>query len=236
MIDIIVPVYNEGSNIQALLDSLLLKVTCCQFTVIIIYDMPEDTTLPIISQIKQKYPYRIRLEKNHYGRGFGNAVRTGIESAENDYWVMTMADLSDSIETINQMYRTICMGYDMVVGSRYMTGGQKNGGPFLQSLFSRCASWGMHFLLGIPVQDISNAFRMYRKSSAAKIVLQDTAGADILVEILLKAYLQHQKIVEVPAAWFDRKEGTSHFAMWKLIPKYLYWCIFALKEKMINKR
>lgn len=229
MIDIFVPVYNEGENIKKLFDEFQDKIRS-DFEVMIVYDFEEDDTLPVIRKIQNNYNFNIRLEKNHYGRGANGAFRTGMESVKHDYIVFTMADLSDSIETINEMKAALDSGYDMVVGSRYMKGGKKIGDSFLKTFFSKCAGKGMHFLIGIPTHDISNGFKMYKRKVVKNIQLESNKGFEIGLELTMKTYLQGYKITEVPAIWRDRTVGESHFKMWRWLPLYLYWCFYALQQ------
>lgn len=236
MIDIFVPVYNEGKNIKALLESINEKINS-EFRMIIVYDSEMDNTLPIIEKIKADYPFEICLEHNHYGKGALNAFKTGVESARGEYWVFTMADLADSIETINMMKEKIDEGYDVVCGSRYIKGGAVIGGPKLKRFLSRCSAWGMRMAAGVPVHDITNGFKMYRTSVLKSVKIESTHGFEVILEVFLKCYLNGAKITEVPAKWYDRSEGKSNFKMWNWIPHYLHWCFYTLKRKsLINKK
>lgn len=235
MIDVFVPVYNEGKNIKPLLDSINEKVNST-FRIIIVYDSETDDTLPVIEKIKADYPFEICLECNHYGKGALNAFKTGVESAHGEYWVFTMADLSDSIETINVMKEKIDEGYDIVCGSRYMRGGAVIGGPKFKQFLSRCSAWGMRIVAGVPVHDISNGFKMYRTSVLKSVKIESTHGFEVILEVFLKCYLNGAKITEVPAEWYDRTEGESNFKMWNWIPHYLYWCFYTLKRKFLKNK
>lgn len=230
MIEIFVPVYNEAENIENLFDELEKKIHS-EFQVLIVYDSEEDSTLPVIKKIESKYPFKIILEKNHYGKGACGAFKTGMEAATQEYIVFTMADLSDTLETIDEMKEKLDEGYDMVAGSRYIKGGYKEGDSFLKTTFSRCAGWGMHMLIGIPIHDISNGFKMYRTQVAKNITLESSKGFEVGVELTLKIYLQGYKITELPAGWKNREKGESHFKMWSWIPNYLHWCFYAIKHK-----
>lgn len=234
MIDIFVPVYNEGKNIEALLDEIQQKVKI-EFEVIIVYDSEDDDTLPVLRKIKNKYAFNIRVEKNMFGKGALNAFKTGMKKIQHEYLVFTMADLSDSLETINAMYGKMNEGYDMVAGSRYMKGGATYGGPLLKKMFSKCAGLGMHTLIGIPLHDITNGFKMYSKEVIESIPLESTAGFEVNLELTLKTYLEGYNITEVPATWKDREVGESNFKMWKWIPKYLYWCFYAIRIKWFDR-
>ena len=161
---------------------------------------------------------------------------TGIQSVQSDCWVLTMADLSDDLTTIDAMYAQIQQGYDMAAGSRYMRGGKKCGGPFLQSLFSWCAGWGMHILIGLPIHDLSNAFKMYRSEVTRNIPLESSDGFEICTELVIKTYLAGYRETEVPTEWHDRTEGESNFKMWQWIPKYLHWCFYGMKYKWLGRK
>ncbi len=235
MIDICVPVYNEGKNIKRLLDAMARDIQS-EFRLLIVYDSETDDTLPVLREIGGQYPFSIKLIQNFYGRGAARAILTGIQSVESDCWVLTMADLSDDLTTIDAMYARIQQGYDMAAGSRYMRGGRKCGGPFLQSLFSWCAGWGMHILIGLPIHDLSNAFKMYRSDVIRNIPLESSDGFEICTELVIKTYLAGYSETEVPTEWHDRIEGESNFKMWQWIPKYLHWCFYGMKYKWLGKK
>lgn len=229
MIDIFVPVYNEADNIEALLDSFQNKVTTA-FEVIIVYDFDEDNTLPVINNIKYKYAFKINLVKNHYGTGANGAFRCGMETAKHEAVVFTMCDLSDSIETIDVMYCKLQEGYDMVAGSRYITGGYKQGDFPIKTFLSKCAGHSLHLLTGIPIHDISNGYKMYRKTVIDSIKLESKIGFEIIVELAVKTYLKGYRIAEVPAKWKKREKGKSSFKLWKWLPSYFYWYVYALRK------
>lgn len=229
MIDVFVPIYNEKDNIIPLLDELKEKVSS-DFRVLVVYDMDEDDTLPVLRRVMDQYPYPIILQKNTYGRGAINAFRTAIQSAQSEYLIHTMADLADDLATIDLMKQELDAGSDVVVGSRYMPGGQRNGDKGLKSFLSRLAGAGMRVLTGIPTHDISNAYRMYRTEVLRKIpITSDGHGGTI--EILQKIYLKGYTIKEVPDVWNDRVAGQSQFKMGTWVPTCIYWCLYTIVHK-----
>ena len=229
MIGIVIPVYNESENIKNTFEQID-KYIKCRKEVMIVYDSEEDTTLPAVEDVRDNYSFRIVCQKNKYGRGALNAIKTGMEESHGDAVVVMMADLSDSIWLVDKMYYLIKRkGYDLVCGSRYMKGGKQHGGPFLKGLFSRTAGVSLHLLSGIPTHDVTNSFKMYRKSMLDEVTIESDGGFEIGMEITVKAYLNGYKITEIPSEWFDRSEGESHFKMWEWIPHYLHWyflCVF----------
>ena len=133
-----------------------------------------------------------------------------------------MADLSDDIDKIDQMYLMIKKGYDIICASRYMKGGRQIGGPFLKGLFSRLSGTSLYYL-GLPTHDPTNAFKMYRKSIFNTVEIESDGGFEYNLEIIVKAFKKGYKITEIPAVWRDRTEGKSKFELLKWLPKYLRW-------------
>lgn len=229
MIDIFVPVYNEKDNICVLLDELNAKVKS-EFCLLIVYDMDEDDTLPVLRSIMNDYSFPIILKKNTYGRGAINAFRTAIDAAQNEYLLYAMADLADDLATVDLMRERLDAGYDVVVGSRYMKGGMRNGHWGIKGFLSRSAGIGMKILTGIPTHDISNAYRMYRTAVLRQIPIT-SEGHGGTIEILQKIYLAGYAITEVPDIWNDRVAGKSQFQMGKWITTCIYWCLYSIVHR-----
>jgi len=97
VISIVVPVYNEGGNIVRLMERIDEQIETDK-EIIIVYDFDEDDTVPVVNRIRDKYDFNIRLEKNAYGDGTLNAIRTGLSLADKNTVLVVMADLSDSLD------------------------------------------------------------------------------------------------------------------------------------------
>jgi len=223
-ISIIIPAYFEDKSILLELAEIKNKVHTSH-EIIIIYDLDNDPTIKVVENfIKRSKSKNIYIIKNNIGskRGVINAVKTGTHFAKTKIIVVSMADLSDDIGKIDQMYRLIEKGNDIVCASRYMKGGQQIGGPFLKGLFSRLAGTSL-FHLGLPTHDPTNAFKMYKKSVFDDIKIESDGGFEYNLEVIVKAYKKGMKIAEVPATWRDRAIGKSKFKLLKWLPKYLKW-------------
>ena len=81
-----------------------------------------------MEEIEGKFT-NIHFVKNRFEANVIGAFKTGFEISETKYMVPIMADLSDMPETVDKLYRKIQEGYDLVIASRYMSGGDKIGGP-----------------------------------------------------------------------------------------------------------
>ncbi len=236
MLDIVVPVFNEAEGILRLFEEIQNEIKT-EKQVLIVYDFDGDTTVPVVKEHIADFPFEIKLVLNTLGRGALNAIKMGISTATNEMVLVMMADSSDRLDVVDTMCNLMEQGYDIVCGSRYMKGGKQNGGPLLKGLFSRFAGLSLHFLTRIPTHDVTNSFKLYRKTMIDHLEIESTGGFEIGLEICVKAYTSGYRIAEVPSEWFDREDGESNFHMWKWIPHYLYWyfyCIihiFKLKRK-----
>ncbi len=229
MLGIVIPVYNEKDSISETFNRIAHDIRSKK-EVMVIYDNPDDNTLPVVEEIKESYKFPIICVRNKYGKGALNAIKTGMEESHGDAVLVLMADLSDSIWIADRMYyKIVRKGFDLVCGSRYMKGGKQHGGPRFKGFLSRMAGLSLHLLSGIPTHDVTNSFKMYRKSLLDSVKIESDGGFEIGMEITVKAYLNGYRITEIPAEWFDREGGESHFKLWKWIPHYLHWyllCIF----------
>jgi dolichol-phosphate mannosyltransferase len=224
---VIIPVYNEGANIEATLLDIEQKVHT-PHRIYIVYDFDEDNTLPVAKKMQQQ-GLPIELLKNPV-RGVANAIKTGLRKAPDDYLLVTMADLSDDYSVVDQMCQLMSQGCDIVCGSRYMKGGKQIGGPFFKKLLSRTAGVSLRYITSLPVHDATNSFKLYRKSMVDKIDIQSEGGFEIGIEIVVKAHFSGYKVTEVPCTWTDRTAGQSRFRILKWLPKYLRWYFYALKK------
>jgi len=231
-INIVIPVYNEGENIRLTLTEINDKVKT-PHKIFIIYDFDEDNTIPIVKDF-MKANSNVILMKNKYERGALNAIKTAFESVDEGVVLVVMADLSDDLIKVDEMFENINKGYDIVCGSRYIKGGKQIGGPWFKKLLSKIAGISLHFLTGIPIHDVTNSFKMYSKKVLDGIKIESNGGFELGMEIVTKAHFSGYKVTEVPCTWRDRQTGKSRFKIIKWIPKYLRWYFYALRRKLLK--
>lgn len=228
-VGIVIPVYNEGANIEIALARIFQEVQV-PYKVYIVYDFDDDNTLAPAQLVAKRFDKDIILLKNKFGRGALNAIKTGLRFVSGEFVVVTMADLSDPPRVINEMVRlAVEKNCDLVCGSRYMRGGSQIGGPLLKRTLSRIAGKSLHFLTGIQTQDCTNSFKLYKKTMLEQLSIESSGGFEIGLELVVKAFAADFKIGEVPTSWVDRSEGQSRFRLFAWLPKYLKWYLYAIK-------
>lgn len=220
-VSIIIPVYDEAATIAKTLKVLNCLVNV-PHEVVIVYDSDDDSTVPVVKQLQGQIP-TLRLQKNIYGPGVVNAIKTGFRMSRCHAVCIYTADFTDQPEAIDAMYAEIQRGFDVVSGARYIPGGQKYGGPWLQTKLSRIGNWLFQALTDFPLSDITYSFKMYRRGVLEAIEIEYDAGWVISFEISVQAYLKGFRFTEIPAVWIARQLGESKFSLGRWLPAYLRW-------------
>jgi dolichol-phosphate mannosyltransferase len=224
---IIIPVYNEAENIAATLTAIEEKVRT-PHTIYIVYDFEEDDTLPVAREL-QSSGLPIDFIKNP-SRGVASAIKTGLTTATGEYLLVTMADMSDDYAVVDRMCELMSQGFDLVCGSRYMKGGRQIGGPLVKRTISRFVGLSLRLLTHLPTLDVTNSFKLYRKSMVDCFTIESDGGFEIGMEMVVKANFGGFKVTEIPCTWTDRTQGQSRFRIMKWAPKYLKWYFYAIKK------
>lgn len=225
VLDIVIPVYNEGANILQTL-SALEKGVKTPARVLICYDFPEDDTLPVIrDQWRGKLP--VTTVKNQR-RGAHGAVMTGLYASTAPYVVVYPADDDYNAGILDQMVAEAESGNEIVCASRFMRGGGGMVGcPWLKACLVHLAAFSLHHMAGMPTHDPTNGFRLFSRRVIDRIQVESSEGFTFSIELLAKAHRLRWGIAEVPARWFERQAGQSRFRVLKWLPAYLKWYCFA---------
>ena len=220
-LSVVMPVWNEGERVVPTLMAFA-AVVHTPHELLVVYDMPEDTTVPVVERLSAEVP-GLRAYRNDLGRGVLNAMKAGIAAARAPYVLITMADGSDEYAIVDRMVVLAREGADLVAASRYMRGGQQLGGPRLKRLLSRTAGLTLYWFAGVPIHDATNNFKLYSRRFLDATTIESEAGFELALELSVKAMLQRRRLAEVPTTWRDRAGGESRFRLRRWLPHYLRW-------------
>ena len=231
-LDIIIPVYNEDDNFIRLLKALENEILC-NFRILICYDSDDDKTLKQIKNNKviDKELLFIKNPK----QGPNSAIIQGINASQAEIILVYMADDFENIKIINNMIKLIEQGYDLVIPSRFIRGGEMIGGKKIKKKITIIGSYLIYYVAGIPYKDCTNAFKMFSKNLKEKINLDSTTGFTYALELTAKAYFLKLKITEIPSIWIETKNRKSSFKVFRWLPYYIYWLIYSLVNSYIFK-
>jgi glycosyltransferase involved in cell wall biosynthesis len=229
-ISVVVPVYNEGEDINAFLDRVFDSVTMpCE--VLAVYDSADDTTLPFLEAYADK-DQRLVPTLNTYGAGPANALRWGLDNASAEIIVVTMADGSDDPQQIEALAHLVERGVVVAAASRYIQGGQQVGGPFMKRILSRTAGKSLYWFGRVGTRDATNSFKAYDRSFVRRVGVESDSGFELGLEMVAKARRHRLPVAELPTIWLDRTNGQSNFQVWTWLPRYLRWYRYAFGPKV----
>jgi glycosyltransferase involved in cell wall biosynthesis len=229
-VSVVIPVYNEGEAIVPCLERIL-RAVLMPAEVLVVHDMPEDTTVPFAHSVGARDP-RVRTVLNTYGRGPANAIRFGIDVARAPVAVVTMADGSDDPRQIEDLARLVERGVVVAAASRYMPGGQQVGGPRFKRALSRTAGRTLHMFARVGTRDATNSFKAYSTTFVRQVGIESKTGFEIGIELTAKAARLRLPVAEIPTIWLDRQLGESRFDVGRFLPSYLKWWRFAFGRKL----
>jgi dolichol-phosphate mannosyltransferase len=221
---IMVPTYNERSNVADLVK--LLHKNIPQAQILVVDDSSPDGTFEEVKKLMKKDKKLHLLLRDRAVKGRGWAGRDGFVKALSmgaDAVVEMDADLSHQPKFIPAMLGPLVSGEaDVVVGSRYMEGGKDMNRPFHRQWTSNFARYYLKFVLGLKPKDPTSGFRVFSKKALQKIKVETLAARDpfTVSEVLYRCSRAKLRIKEVPIEFIDRTRGESKLQLATLL-KYL---------------
>jgi dolichol-phosphate mannosyltransferase len=210
---VIIPTYNEKENIENIIRAVFgLEKT---FHILIIEDGSPDGTAAIVKTLQQEFPERLFMVERTGKLGLGTAYICGFKWAiEHGYdYVFEMdADFSHNPNDLPRLYNACASeGYDVAIGSRYVSGVNVVNWPMGRVLMSYYASKYVQFVTGIKVKDTTAGFKCYRREVLETLELDKIRfkGYAFQIEMKFTAYKCGFKIKEVPVIFVNRELGTS---------------------------
>jgi glycosyltransferase involved in cell wall biosynthesis len=234
-LSILIPVRNEGLNIEIML-KILRAVVEIPHEVLVVYDDPDDDTVPVVKKLQPKYSH-VELVYNNLGIGVANAIRTGVNASKGDYILIFAADEVGPVLAIDDMLKLMDEGCDIVSCTRYAHGGRRLGGSLIGSILSKIGNKLFNILSGSVFTDSTTGIKMFRKSIFDKINLEaKPVGWAVVFEFAIKTQVAGMKLGEVPIISIDRLYGgESTFSLWPWFKEYFKWFLWGVKQLRLQK-
>lgn len=230
MICIIIPTYNEKENIFKLIDNInKLKLRAK----IIIVDDSKRKLLSLKRKKNVKYIYRGKK------LGRGSAVLFGlknqIKNISNKVFIEMDADFSHNPNELKRNLKYFRKKkLNFLISSRYLKNSKIINWPFSRHLLSKFSNILARFLLGVPIRDYTNGYRIYDRLSAKHILKNcspKSGGFIVLSEIALELYKNQFKIGEINTIFVNRIRGDSKASINEIINAFFgILRIFILKR------
>ena len=221
-LSIIIPAFDEEENLAPHIEDILSLVRRENWSheLIIVDDHSSDHTGEIADNLVKEHACICVIHRRGGDRGMGFALKEATDTARGELIFWTMADRADDLEIFPEIIRQLKKGHDMVIASRYMRGGSRGNLNAVKAFFSFAYSFVARIIFGLPVHDITNAFRGFRKEIFGTVRVESGDFA-ISPEFAIKAYLGGFKLGEVPVTYQDRMAGRSKFKLLRMGLKFL---------------
>lgn len=210
---VIIPTYKEKENIEAIIR--VVMALDGGFHVLIIEDNSPDGTADIVKNLMPEFAGRLFMIERPGKLGLGTAYITGFRwSLEQGYeYIFEMdADFSHPPQDLINLYNACAIdGYDMAIGSRYISGVNVVNWPLGRVLMSYFGSMYVRIITRMKIMDTTAGFKCYTRKVLEAIDFDDIRmkGYGFQIEMKFTAWKKKFKIKEVPIIFTDRKQGSS---------------------------
>ncbi|MCH3965906.1 MAG: glycosyltransferase family 2 protein [Clostridium sp.] len=207
MVSIVIPTFNEGINVVKIANRLKHVIYGILDYEVIFVDDSTDDTVTYIEKLIHKYK-NIKYLHRENQRGLATAVVSGINMSLGKLIVVMDSDMQHPPEIIPGMVKYLKNGYDIVIPSRHLSGGDEYGLNIFRKLISHTALFiGKFFLKELRcITDPTGGFFAFNKNILDGISL-DPIGWKILIEILVRG--NYKNIKEIPYKFEKRQYGKS---------------------------
>jgi dolichol-phosphate mannosyltransferase len=236
LLSVIVPAHNEQGHIVGTVRGLAaaLDDAGINHEILVVNDNSSDDTESLLIGLASEYP-QVRWISNLPPAGYGFAVRSGLAAFRGDAAAIVMSDGSDDPADLVRFYRKLQEGYDCVFGSRFVRNASVSDYPLPKLLLNRLGNLFIQLLFLIRYNDVTNAFKLYRRSAIAGMQPILSNHFNLTVEMPLKCIVRGYRYAVVPNSWRNRKEGISKFRIREMGSRYLFIILYCLIEKMLSR-
>jgi dolichol-phosphate mannosyltransferase len=235
-LSVVIPAYNEAEGITETIQHIYSKLIAENIVheILVVNDNSKDNTLAVLTQLQTEITTLV-VHTNAGPNGFGYAIRYGLERFSGDCVAIVMADLSDSPADLVAFYNKMKEGYDCVFGTRWSMGGKVYDYPRHKLFLNRFFNTIVRILFGIKYNDVTNAFKLYRRETIDGVKPFLSPHFNLTVEIPLKAIIRGYTYAVLPNSWTNRKHGVSNLKIREMGSRYFFILLYCLIEKFFSR-
>jgi dolichol-phosphate mannosyltransferase len=235
-LSVVIPARNEEGSIESTLASItrVLRREAIEHEIIVADDGSTDTTAEAVRRYCLTTP-NVTVVPVTGAHGYCHAVRAGLAQAHGDAVAIMMADGSDSPEDLVRYWRKIEDGYDCVFGSRFISGSRVADYPAHKMVINRLANWFIQVLFGLRYNDVTNAFKCYRREAIEGMQPLISPHFNLTVEMPLKAIIRSYSYAVIPISWENRRTGISKLKLQEMGSRYLFIVLYLWLEKLLSR-
>jgi dolichol-phosphate mannosyltransferase len=237
LLSVVIPARDEEGCIASTLEHLHseLRAHDVPHEIVVVNDGSSDRTWKILEELKLRLPNLVPMQNTGL-HGFGRAIVWGLNRSHGDAVVIMMADESDDVRDVVRYWDVLNEGYDCVFGSRFMRGGGVIDYPLLKLFLNRIANKFLQLIFRLEHNDITNAFKAYRKTTIDGCRPLVAAHFNLTVEIPLKAVVRGYTWKSLPITWRNRRSGNTKLKIKEMGSGYLLTCLNIWLERYRRRR
>ncbi|MDD5209327.1 MAG: glycosyltransferase family 2 protein [Elusimicrobiales bacterium] len=236
-LSIVMPAHNEEQAVEPTIRALYERLSAerIDHEILVVNDNSSDGTEAVLGRLRGEVK-TLRVVNNTPPHGFGFAVRLGLKQFTGDAVVIMMADGSDTPEDVVRFFRVLTeKNVDCVFGTRFSKGGRVVDYPPHKYVLNRLANRFLQALFFLPYDDVTNAFKLYRRQVIEGLNPLISYHFNLTVELPLKAIVRGYTYAVVPNVWINRKSGVSKLRIQEMGSRYLFITLYCLLEKWLSK-
>lgn len=221
---IIIPTYQEKDNITKLIAKINQSLINLKHKVeiLVVDDDSPDKTGKKVKQLILKFDnlHLLSGSKQGLGNAYIRGMKYAMEILKADLVIQMDADFSHAPSDIPRLTAQIDQGFDVVIGSRYIQGGQINNWSLFRRVLSSLGNNVIRNFLGLKqIKDCTAGFRAIRVSLLKKLQFDQAKveGYGFQVWLLYNLFINKSKIKEIPVNFVDRKIGKTKLGFWDII-------------------
>ena len=232
---ILIPVRDEEENVKIISNKIESEISNSNYELLFVNDYSQDNTVSVIEELQFKNN-KIRYVNNQK-KGLGGAITLGIDSSKGKYLCIMMSDSSDTVQDLNRYYETITTDdLDAVFGSRFIKGGKTIDYPIIKLILNRIGNLLAKFLMWSDLNDFTNGFKIYKKTSLVGLYPLISESFNIFFELPLKTISRGYKYKIIPISYYNRTVGEAKFRINELGSKYLFTLLYCFLEKVLLRK
>jgi dolichol-phosphate mannosyltransferase len=235
-LSVVIPARDEEGCIAVTVEHLHVELRRRNIPheIVVVDDGSQDRTWEILQQLSTTIQ-ELRPVQNQDQHGFGRAVVFGINAAEGDAVVVMMADESDDCRDVVQYWEKLNEGYDAVFGSRFVKGGGVIDYPRVKYAINRLGNLFIKMLFRIRLNDTTNAFKAYRRTTLDGLRPFLSPQFNLTVELPLKTIVRGYTWAVIPITWRNRRTGIAKFKIREMGSRYFFIVCYCWMEKYFSR-
>ena len=210
---VVIPTYNEIDNLRSIVTEVLALGD--GYAVLVVDDNSPDGTGALAEALAEHHPGRVDVLHRKGKEGLGRAYVAGLTIALGAHPRLIAQMDADHSHQPADLARMVAVARatdaDLVLGSRYIAGGDTHGWPWHRKAISRAGGIYAGLILGVPIRDLTGGFKVWKPATLDAIDLQSihADGYGFQIETTFRALTKGARVEQVPITFTDRVAGNS---------------------------